>query len=287
MKHFLILVGLLFLVLSAVSFSIFRVEAAPPVQTAQDGKLVFQQKCSGCHTIGGGKLVGPDLKDVTKRVELSWMKDFISNPSKMIDSGDPVAVQLLADYNNLRMPTLGLSENDLTAVIAYLENPAAAGSAVAPSPAALPPGQALAGQQLFTGQRRLSNGGPPCVACHTVSGIGFLEGGALGPDLTHVPQRLGEAGLASALNQIAFPTMAGPFLNHPLTPQEQADLVAYFVWSDAQPPAPARNSGIYFLAIGAGGALLLFGVLAVFWPGQRESLAERLRRQRKESRWWA
>jgi mono/diheme cytochrome c family protein len=33
--------------------------AQPPVQ---EGQQVFQQKCVGCHTIGQGDRVGPDLK---------------------------------------------------------------------------------------------------------------------------------------------------------------------------------------------------------------------------------
>lgn len=28
---------------------------------AQDASKLFEEKCAGCHTIGGGELVGPDL----------------------------------------------------------------------------------------------------------------------------------------------------------------------------------------------------------------------------------
>ena len=31
-------------------------------QTADQGQQIFQLKCTSCHTIGGGKLVGPDLQ---------------------------------------------------------------------------------------------------------------------------------------------------------------------------------------------------------------------------------
>lgn len=32
-------------------------------QSAEEGEQIFKQKCAGCHTIGGGRLVGPDLKE--------------------------------------------------------------------------------------------------------------------------------------------------------------------------------------------------------------------------------
>lgn len=278
MKPFPFILGLLLIGGLFAGLAFQQAEAGSMAQASQEGEVIFQQKCASCHTIGGGALVGPDLEGVTARRELPWLQEFVANPGSVIDSGDPVAAQLLAEYNNVRMPDMGLTDAQVSAVLAYLEAPGA--GAQAPPSAALPPGGAQAGQKLFTGETRLQNGGAPCIACHTVGGTGFLEGGALGPDLTHVIQRYGEAGLASSLNQIAFPTMQGPFLNRPLTPQEQADLVAYFQWSDTQAPVPAVNSGLLILGIGLFGALLLFGLMAFAWPRQRESLASRLRRNK-------
>jgi ubiquinol-cytochrome c reductase cytochrome c subunit len=110
------------------------------------------------------------------------------------------------------------------------------------------------------------------MSCHTVGGTGALGGGNLGPDLTHVIQRLGEPGVSAALKTIVFPTMQGPFLNKPLTPAEQADLVAFLKQADAmQPPQPAFAPGslttnaLVVFTIGMAGALLLFGVLLFFW----------------------
>ena len=34
---------------------------------AQQASDFFQQNCTSCHTIGGGRLTGPDLKDVPRR----------------------------------------------------------------------------------------------------------------------------------------------------------------------------------------------------------------------------
>ena len=43
---------------------------------AQDGEQLFQQ-CKACHSIGQGKLLGPDLLDMSKRRDAVWLKNFI------------------------------------------------------------------------------------------------------------------------------------------------------------------------------------------------------------------
>jgi mono/diheme cytochrome c family protein len=243
--------------------------AAPALQgdLAAQGQQIFNDNCAACHTIGGGKLIGPDLKDITKSRDPQWIKSFISDPAKMIAS-DAAAKQLAQEYS-ITMPTLGLSDDKIDAVLAYLTNPAAAPAAPA---AAAGTGNAAIGQKLFTGEQPMANGGAACFSCHTVGGTGALGGGNLGPDLTHVIQRLGEPGVSAALKTIVFPTMQGPFLNKPLTPAEQADLVAFLKQADQmQPPQPAFAPGSFTInalvvfAIGLSGVLLLFGLLWFFW----------------------
>jgi mono/diheme cytochrome c family protein len=222
------------------------------------------------------------LQGVADRRQPDWIKAFITAPDKVIASGDPVATQLVAEYNNIKMPNLGLKDAEIAALLVYLQDPAAAGAAqpAAAQPAVLPPGRAQMGQLIFTGNTKLANGGTPCIACHTVAGTGALGGGSLGPDLTQVFRRYGDPGLANALGTIAFPTMTGPFLNRALTPQEQSDLVAFFQWTDNTIPAPAPDRLGFFLLAGGLGALVLFGSMVFFWPRQRESIAERLRKSR-------
>jgi cytochrome c2 len=40
-----------------------------PLATGQTPEAVgfFRQNCTSCHTIGGGRLTGPDLKNVTRQ----------------------------------------------------------------------------------------------------------------------------------------------------------------------------------------------------------------------------
>lgn len=255
--------------------------AAPPAQGAVTGRAIFEEKCSGCHSIGGGKLVGPDLKDVTKRRDPQWIKSFITDPAKMIAS-DPTAQQLLKENNNITMPTLGLSPDQVDALVAYLSNPGAAPAAT-PVPGSTSAGDPNSGSRLFTGELALANGGPPCISCHTVSGTGALGGGGLGPDLTQVVQRLGEPGLSAALKAIPFPTMLGPFQNRPLTAKEQADLLAFFKasnqWQDpvlGVAPGSLTSHALLIFGIGFIGTGVLFGILVLIWVPLRKRYIPRL-----------
>lgn len=290
---FMILCGIMLVLFSLVTF--FSTASAQPVDnqrlapfiqsttgdSASEGKAIFDEKCAGCHTVGNGKLVGPDLMDVTKRRDSQWIKDFIMDPAKMLAS-DPTAQQLLKENNNVSMPDLALSPEEIDLVFEYLSNP----GAVPAAPAVVAPagaGDPAVGLKLFTGEQLLTNGGPACMACHTVSGTGRLGGGGLGPDLTHVIQRLSEPGLTGALKTIAYPTMLGPFKNHPLTITEQADVIAFLKDADrSQKPVPVPSPGVLngnslmVFSIGVVAAGLLFGLLMFFWQRIKSRASLRL-----------
>jgi len=68
-KRFLSIISALLILISLFGF---RVEAQ------DDGQQLFQV-CSACHTIGKGKLIGPDLQGVTDRLDRDWLKSFILN----------------------------------------------------------------------------------------------------------------------------------------------------------------------------------------------------------------
>ena len=258
---------------------------APPVANAaatdaDAGKQIFQEKCTACHTVGGGPLVGPDLKGVTARRPREWLQQWIAAPDAMLAKKDPVATELLRQWRNVPMPNQGLSASDVTAVLAYLETaaaqpsaPAAAGRAAAPAPA----GQAASapavqgvpevGKDLFTGVKRFSNGGPPCMACHSVAGIGALGGGQLGPDLTGAGARYGgAAGLDAFVAGTPTPTMKAVWSQRPLTTDEGASVAAFVVQAGViQRPAGA----IWQLGGLAGlGLVVLLAVAGLRWQNR-------------------
>ncbi|MFQ5865194.1 MAG: c-type cytochrome [bacterium] len=86
------------------------------------GKELFEEKyCSECHTIGGGVEVGPDLKGVTKTRDIEWLKKMILNPEEM-EQTDPVAKELYQKYEEVGMVTEELTEEEVEAIIKYLES---------------------------------------------------------------------------------------------------------------------------------------------------------------------
>ena len=189
------------------------------------GGKVFGAKCSPCHTIGGGRKVGPDLKGITEERQRDWLEAFISDPEKVFISKDSIALELLNEYK-IKMPGLGLSKEDVSAVLDFLGTKKSAVQ-TSTTPSNAPPGDAGQGKSLFMGSKGFRNGGAPCMSCHSVAGINFLGGGSLGPELTRAHLTYGE-GIVSVLTNIPFPTMVPIFKEHPLSLEEARDLAAFF-----------------------------------------------------------
>ena len=233
---------------------------APPAQSAADGEAIFKSQCTGCHTIGGGTLIGPDLQGVTARADPQWLASFIAAPDKVLAAGDPTATALLKQYNNVQMPNLGLSQTQVASLIAYLQAPG--GVVTQTAAAALPAGDPIRGEALFLGNVHFQNGGPPCMSCHSIDNAGILGGGTVGPNLTGAFAKYGDTGLASALANIPFPAMKPIFTDDPLTPQEQANLYAYIRAAAGQ---PQTNRLVPFLALSLAGWIGLMIVIGIVW----------------------
>lgn len=231
-------------------------------QSAEEGRAIFQEKCAACHTVGGGPLVGPDLEGVTAKRERAWLVRWLSAPDRMLAAGDPTATRLLQEFKNVPMPNQGLTEVQVASVIAYLEERGGTAAASAgPPAAALPPGDPIVGKALFTGTVRFRNGGPPCMACHSVAGIGALGGGALGPDLTAAYEKFGRAGTASVLVSLPFPTMNPIFRDRLITPEEQAHLAAFLGRAAAERPTQVVGRLVLLAMVGAAALLALAHLL--------------------------
>ena len=90
---------------------------------AERGEALFQAKgCSGCHTVGGGRLTGPDLAGVTERRDFGWIVAMITKPDSMIKA-DSTARQLFAEYMT-PMLNLGVTREEARAVYEYLRGEA-------------------------------------------------------------------------------------------------------------------------------------------------------------------
>ena len=108
--------------ISTIIFSIiFCLISIEYVGSAEKGEEIFQGNCAGCHTIGKGTLVGPDLSGVTLRREENWLIRQIKDPDGLVAEKDPTALKLLKDFN-MPMVALGLSDTEIAAIISYLKN---------------------------------------------------------------------------------------------------------------------------------------------------------------------
>jgi mono/diheme cytochrome c family protein len=78
--------------------------------------------CAACHTIGKGKLVGPDLKGVNDRHDEAWLLSFIKASQTMVKNGDPVAVKLFEENNKIPMPDNNLTDDQIRGILSYIKN---------------------------------------------------------------------------------------------------------------------------------------------------------------------
>ena len=86
---------------------------------AATGAENFTRLCSACHTVGGGKRVGPDLQGVNDRRSADWLVKWIATPQAMVNSGDPTAVALFKEYN-IPMPDTALSADEIRGILDYI-----------------------------------------------------------------------------------------------------------------------------------------------------------------------
>lgn len=98
-----------------------EVKLDPVVNTdlAGKGKQIFDVKCVACHKIDE-KLVGPPLKDVTKRRKPEWIMNMILNPEQMTKE-NMIAKNLFAQYM-IQMTFQNVTQDEARAVLEYFRS---------------------------------------------------------------------------------------------------------------------------------------------------------------------
>jgi cytochrome c2 len=245
---------------------------------AQDPVEYFQKNCQSCHTIGGGRLAGPDLKNVTERQDPEWLARFIHDPKAMIDSGDAYAAKIVSEARGVPMPkppqiTRALAEK-LVALIeaeSKLEESRFVGLQISDAP--FTEADVEEGRRIFVGRSSLVNGGAACNSCHSIQGLYALGGGKLGPDLTRVYERLeGRKSLSAWLMAPGTPTMQPTFKKHPLKGEEVHALVAYFEDAARHSPPDSTTARSSFLLVGLGLAAAMFFLFDAIWKRRFHSV---------------
>lgn len=254
----------------------------PQAIEAQEAVAAFRQSCMSCHTIGGGRLVGPDLKNVEERKDRAWLIGFILDPKGVLAAGDPYALKLKDEAGGVIMPPIvGMSRAQAEAILdlileeSALEASQFAGLDIGDEPFAA--ADIERGRAIFRGDVRLENGGPACLSCHTAEGLGGLGGGRLGPDLTRVYERLkGRKNLASWLLAPATETMQPIYAKASLTNEEILPLVAYLEDEARTGKDDTTTAQVIFLLLGLAGAVLGFVAADSIWSGRLRGVRRQL-----------
>ncbi|HEX2977121.1 MAG TPA: cytochrome c [Bacteroidales bacterium] len=223
---------------------------------AQSGEELFKSNCSSCHTINGGKLVGPDLSGVYNKQDETWLKNFIRASQKMVKSGDQAAVAIFNEFK-IPMPDFNFTDQQITSILDFIKqtdqgSKATAQKAKAPSDSAVADTTAKSdttktaavqggavkdtisvadssvslGAGYFYGKIHFSNGATACFSCHNVNDGPVLGGGKLARDLSTAYDRLGLAGVTAIMANPPFPAMQLA-VGGKLTPEEVSALNSF------------------------------------------------------------
>ena len=247
---------------------------------AQDGELLFQQ-CKACHTIGQGKLLGPDLLDISKTRDAAWVKNFIKSSQSMIKGGDPDAIALFEEFNKLMMIDYPLPDADIDAIVKYIDSfstPDAEDDVEASavdSLAAVEKENYLAridtdenearGKALFEGERKFKNGGASCISCHHVNVGEGVQGGLLAKDLTQSFSQIGGlAGIKGIIEFPPYPAMKDAYTEASLTEDESVQLQVFLMRADKENSMEA-SSVTGFLQQGIIGMVVLLVIISLVW----------------------
>jgi mono/diheme cytochrome c family protein len=267
--------------------------ATASIAQAQETAAFFKANCSSCHTIGGGRLTGPDLKGVVERAQeagkdRNWLISFILDPPRVVNSGDSYAARLVQETpgNIVMTKIVGLDAEragfllDLIEAESLLEESQFKGSAVSSEPFTAQ--DVERGLALFTGTEKLKGGSAMCMSCHRMPGVGGLGGGNLGPDLARVYEEGeyttgGRATLSAWLGAPATPTMQSLLKDKSLEADEIHALVALMENRAAtSQPQPVGASMVSFAILGLMGAALILFVFDSLWKTRLRSVRRTL-----------
>ncbi len=84
------------------------------------GEATFKANCTQCHQVHK-QIIGPALAGVYERRSITWLQSWIRNSQKLIASGDEQAVALYEEYNKTAMPVYPFSDEQVMALLAYIQ----------------------------------------------------------------------------------------------------------------------------------------------------------------------
>ncbi len=202
-------------------------------QAQNKGKEIFEKNCVICHKLTEEKLVGPGLKDVTKRRDKAWMKKFIHGSQDMVKAGDKTAVKIFNENMKIPMPDHKfLTDADLDQLITYIETYKPAEAIKVSVDITKKDGfwrdDVLRGERLFSGVIPFAKGVTlNCVSCHAIIATDSLNFNPSAVDLAKAWQEPNGTNLYQVLREPTSTKMAEVHKGLQLSDKEIYDISAY------------------------------------------------------------
>jgi cbb3-type cytochrome oxidase cytochrome c subunit len=186
--------------------------------TGEFAKIVDDVKCLNCHSIrGNGDEFAPDLSIEGSKVQDAWLRDFLRRP----DIIRPMLKQMPRfNLDQERQMIQGnLTYPEIETIVQYFKQVLVSNDI----PEVLPENGLQRREQIMTGKKLYDDNG--CRACHQIG----EEGGAVGPDLTQVGNRLTEGYIFKHLEdpQAMVPGIVEP--NYGFTVHDRVNLARYLM----------------------------------------------------------
>jgi mono/diheme cytochrome c family protein len=140
-------------------------EAAAP-SAFQKSSALFLQKCSKCHTIGGGRRVGPDLRGVGDRREKEWILAFIQDPETYLQN-DAAAKKLLVENNGVRMENAHVTRAEAEGLLDFIKEASVSPAHAADAETRLP-------EEPLSRKLRMPDDGSSAYSLPALGAFGFL-----------------------------------------------------------------------------------------------------------------
>jgi cytochrome c2 len=222
---------------------------------------LFVLKCAGCHTVGKGKLSGPDLINAASFP----LEDLISAIKRMQEQVGPMEEDEVKGHVSFikSINVQGRITKEFERISKIAE-------------AKLEPPDVKKGLELFIGKKPFTNSGVSCISCHSTREAKGWGGGKLGPPLTDVFKDFSKANLISSIVNSQWKVMKDIYKDHPITKQEAVHIVAYL---ESIKDLKIKKIGPVFHVVGLGGFLILLGGTAFFYRKRLRSVRNKLRRR--------
>lgn len=244
---------------------------APGLAAETTSAKLFSEKCAGCHTIGQGNLVGPDLKSVA-----GWEdKQITEDVSRMQKMAGPLTEEEIGQLVSfLKKPTVTPEKNDSSEKAVTADSTKAIATATPGKnigESLEEPGSVETGLLLFSGRKPFENGGMSCISCHSAGG---LAGGSLGADLNNVSKRMNEQALIMAAEKAPYPVMKKAYEQHQVTHTEAIHIAKFLSAGSA-----TASKRLPLVMYGAGLAAALFAVIAIAYRNRNKGVLAKLKRR--------